>query len=245
MCNQVPTSQYLAFSHLHVNIICPRCNSPETTIHLLRDCPWAKELWGNSLDILPLSFFQLLLQALVRTNILYQQLPWNIYFSFLCWHSWLARNECIFKNHSSSQHRIVHKMIQAAIEFFYLANPIKLVRHGIPQLIKWLAPTDPFTKLNTDGSVVDNLGKVGVGGLLRDSSGSWVFGFSLSMGIATNNMAELGAVRQGLTLVWNLGFKFIQLEIDSVIALSWLTTLTNNFPPDVLPLIYDCKSLME
>ena len=65
------------------------------------------------------------------------------------------------------------------------------------------------------------------------------------MGIATNNMAELGAVRQGLTLVWNLGFKFIQLEIDSVIALSWLTTLTNNFPPDVLPLIYDCKSLME
>ena len=42
-------------------------------------------------------------------------------------------------------------MIQATIKFFYLASPVKPVRHGIPQLIKWLAPTNPFTKLNTDG----------------------------------------------------------------------------------------------
>ena len=40
------------------------------------------------------------------------------------------------------------------------------------------------------------------------------------MGLATNNMAELEAVRQGLLLALELGFKFIQLEIDSVIVLS-------------------------
>ena len=65
------------------------------------------------------------------------------------------------------------------------------------------------------------------------------------MGIATNNMAELGAVSRGLMLAWNLGFKFIQLELDSVIVLSWLTTSTDNFFPDVFPLICDCRSLKE
>ena len=39
MSNQVPIRQYLAFSRPNVNNICPRCNSSETTIHILRDCP--------------------------------------------------------------------------------------------------------------------------------------------------------------------------------------------------------------
>ena len=41
-----------------------------------------------------------------------------------------------------------------------------------------------------------------------------------SMGITTNNMAKLGAVQQGLMMAWDLDFKFIQLELDSVIVLS-------------------------
>ena len=56
----------------------------------------------------------------------------------------------------------------------------------------------------------------GARGLLRDSLSLWISGFSLNMGIATNNMAELEAVRQGLLLALALGFKIIQLEIDSV-----------------------------
>lgn len=45
-------------------------------------------------------------------------------------------------------------------------------------------------------------------------------------------------------LAWDLGFKFIQLELDSIIVISWLTASTNNFLPNVLRLIRDCKSLM-
>ena len=65
------------------------------------------------------------------------------------------------------------------------------------------------------------------------------------MGITTNNMAKLGTVRRGLMLVWDLGFKFIQLEIDSMIMLVWLTTTTSNIPHDMFPLLCDCKSLIE
>jgi len=58
-------------------------------------------------------------------------------------------------------------------------------------------------------------------------------------------MAEVGAVHQGLMMAWDLGFEFIQLELDFVIVLSWITATTENFPPNVFPSMCDCKSLIE
>ena len=45
-------------------------------------------------------------------------------------------------------------------------------------------------------------------------------------------------------LAWELDFKFIPLEIDSMIVLSWLTT-KNDISPDAIPLLCDCRNLME
>ena len=42
MHNRLPTRHYLAFSRLEIDNRCPRYNTFETTIHILRDCPWAK-----------------------------------------------------------------------------------------------------------------------------------------------------------------------------------------------------------
>ena len=44
-----------------------------------------------------------------------------------------------------------------------------------------------------DDSVICNSGMVGVGGLLRNSAGAWISGFSLNTGITSNNIAELGS----------------------------------------------------
>ena len=93
-----------------------------------------------------------------------------------------------------------------------------LVQERISQLIRWTMPIDPYIKLNTDGNAIGNLGLAGVWGILRDSSSGWLSGFSLNLGIATNNMAK-----RGLLPAWNLGFKFIQIELDSSTQLSWLT----------------------
>ena len=43
------------------------------------------------------------------------------------------------------------------------------------------------------------------------------------MGLATNNMVELATARQGLAMAWTMGFKYIQLELDSKVVLTWLT----------------------
>ena len=42
MRNQLPTQDYFAFSRSEINNHCPRCNTSETTIHILRDCLRAK-----------------------------------------------------------------------------------------------------------------------------------------------------------------------------------------------------------
>ena len=158
--------------------------------------------------------------ATANNVILHQQLPWKIYFLFLCWNLWLAKNEQIFKNQSQSQHSLVYTTMQAATEYFFLASFDRPVQVRTSQIIRWSTPNEPYIKLNTDGSSISNPRMASAGGLLHDSSGLWISRFSLNMDVATNNMAELEAVRQGLLLAWELGFKFIQLEIDSVIVLS-------------------------
>ena len=47
--------------------------------------------------------------------------------------------------------------------------------------------TEPLLiKLNIDGSVMDNSCLVGVGGLMRDPNGKWIWDFSMHLGITTS-----------------------------------------------------------
>ena len=101
---------------------------------------------------------------------------------------------------------------------------------------------DRLTQL--DGSALGNPGLAGAGGVLRDHSGRWVSGFSLHIGLATNNLAELAAVRQGLEMAWNKGIKHLQLELDSKVVLTWLTDPYVNYPTNMMPLICDCRNLL-
>ena len=82
MRNRLPTKYFLTIGHNHLDDHCPRCHNPKTTIHILRECPWAKEAWSQSLGILPMSFFHMSLQDWLRCNatakiiIMLHQLPW-------------------------------------------------------------------------------------------------------------------------------------------------------------------------
>ena len=177
--------------------------------------------------------------------VLPHHVPWRSYFPFTCWKLWLARNERILKNQSRSQHRLLHSSVQAATEFHFLAGTISRTSSRIPQLIQWHPPPYPYFKLNTDGSALGNPGLAGAGRVLRDYRGRWIAGFSLHVGLTTNNMAELAAVRQGLEMAWNMGFKFLHLELDSKVVLSWLTNTNVNYPTNMMPLICDCRNLLD
>ena len=153
-----------------------------------------------------MSFFGMPLQNWLRYNatlkraILPHLIPWRVFFPFTCWKLWLARNERIFNHQSHSQHSLLHSSVQAATKFHFLAGFVHQTPNLIPQIIRWHIPPSPFLKLNIDGSTLGNPGLAGVGGVLRDHWGRWISGFSLYVGLATNNLAELAAVRQGLEI---------------------------------------------
>ena len=101
-----------------------------------------------------------------------------------------------------------------------LAPPVNLQAASVILLDGTPPPPFTYLKLNTDGSALRNPGPVGAGKVLQDHRGQWITGFSLRGGFATNNMAELTAVRQGLEMAWNKGYKLLHLELDSKVVLS-------------------------
>ena len=134
--------------------------------------------------------------------------------------------------------------MNAATEYHFLVGPMHYSRVTIPQFIRWQFPPNPFIKLNTDGSAIGNPRLAGAGGLLRNSLSEWISGFSLHLGLTSNNMAELAVVRQGLIIAWDMGFKFIHLELNSMTVFTWLNATSNSYPTNILPLISDCRNLL-
>lgn len=63
---------------------------------------------------------------------------------------------------------------------------------------------------------------IGAGGLLRSSSGDWIAGFSSCEGVGDIFLAELLAIKQGLPLAWNMNFRKIICESDSLDVINTL-----------------------
>ena len=69
-------------------------------------------------------------------------------------------------------------------------------------------------KVNSDDSSFGNPGRAGYSGLLRNSDGSWIIGYSRHIGRADNLIVELLAVRKSLQIAWNLGYRHMVCEVD-------------------------------
>jgi ribonuclease HI len=107
------------------------------------------------------------------------------------------------------------------------------------------SPRD-FVKLNTDGSVLGNPGLASLGGVLRDSNGNWLRGFSHKLGITNSLAAELWGVRDGLLLARDLNIRKLIIESDakSVVDLLKTENLGNNAFHPYSALINDCRYLI-
>lgn len=77
-------------------------------------------------------------------------------------------------------------------------------------------------KLNTDGSSLGNPRLVGGGGVIRDWTGRWIVGFSSKIGIASNLMAELWAIQDGLMLCVDKKLAMVEVELDAKVVVDML-----------------------
>lgn len=109
--------------------------------------------------------------------------------------------------------------------------------------VVWTPPLGNIIKVNVDGSSLGNHGPAGFGGLIRNNAGEWICGFSGSCGYADNLTAEVHAIKHGVELAWDKGFKDVILESDSKCVLDLLTTPNNLH--SLFPLLAHITSLLD
>ncbi|KAJ1387846.1 Ribonuclease H-like superfamily [Sesbania bispinosa] len=76
----------------------------------------------------------------------------------------------------------------------------------------WTAPDSGFIKLNVDGSFLRHSKLMATGGI-------WLGGFSSKEGCGSVLQVELNAIIKGLSLAWDMGWKRVVCESDSLEAI--------------------------
>ncbi|KAF9622098.1 hypothetical protein IFM89_029382 [Coptis chinensis] len=97
----------------------------------------------------------------------------------------------------------------------------RLVMIKCSTLVTWKKPPVGFFKLNSDGSSLNNPGRCGGGGIIRDHNGVFCEAFAFSFGFGSNTKAELFAVLEGLKICLQRNFRLLIVELDSQIILGW------------------------
>ncbi|KAK2370222.1 TMV resistance protein N [Trifolium repens] len=102
---------------------------------------------------------------------------------------WKSRNDESFKNTSRTLWNTlsqINTLLHSTKKVFGDSNKI-----SIPRLVFWHPPPENVIKVNVDGSSIGNPGLSGFSGLLRNTFGGWIPGFSGSCGFTSNINVEL------------------------------------------------------
>lgn len=119
---------------------------------------------------------------------------------------------------------------------------MRAIRAATP--VCWAKPEVGWMKLNRDGSSLGNPGLAGGRGLIRNEEGRWVVGFAHKIGITSSFLAELWALRDGLSLCVSQSFRAVDVELD---AKSIVDAVSNPEYSNILvsSLMEDCRYLAK
>ncbi|XP_038699593.1 uncharacterized protein LOC119996887 [Tripterygium wilfordii] len=168
-------------------------------------------------------------------------------FAAVIWTIWTERNKVIFDDAEVEWSNVLYlvfiryglwlKAINISIpysgpELMAASDGVKfkILLNKAPRPVSiWVAPPTSHLKWNTDGS--SRLDKVGIGGVLRDSSGNFLCIFSGPVGNLDATSAEMEAIRKALEIsVAHGSSNGVELivESDSHNSVSWLKKGSSN-----------------
>jgi len=136
---------------------------------------------------------------------------------FAFWHMWLARNNAIFRN-TTINSALIYQNIEETFCHYVTANKFPTCTSRSKRQLNHIAwSPSPFTefKLNTDGASSSSTGMAGIGAIIRDNRGQFIKALAANIGIASNELAELWAIRDGLLMTKEQQIRKIHVETDS------------------------------
>ncbi|KAJ1412728.1 Ribonuclease H domain [Sesbania bispinosa] len=98
--------------------------------------------------------------------------------------------------------------------------------------------------LNTDDNSFGNPGEVGIGGVFRDATGTWVLGYFSSIGVSNIVEAELKAILFGLQIAWDRKYMRIKCYTDSTHAIDLISKQDITYHPHA-SVISDIRDLLS
>lgn len=153
---------------------------------------------------------------------MFLNISWSSIFAFSCWLLWKARNKNVLQNDKQQPPSLRH-IIKVASEFINVKQNHKLIPSTIvTHFIKWYPPIALCIKLNVDGAFTPTNSHRGAGGVLRNSIGEWLLGFSCGFHCTSSNQAEFLALKQGLNLAISLGITHLEINSDSKVLIQSL-----------------------
>ena len=169
--------------------------------------------------------------------------PWHTLFSFGIWTIWIHCNKVVFQNQAPSP-SIHQEVIQRAVEFFFCAQGNSLYKPRILKMVRWERPYRGWYKLNTDGSALGNPGIAGGCSVLRDDAGLWVNDFARQIGHTTSFLAELWALRDGLTMCLDLNINALEIDLDAKVVVDLMDNSGSSNASNS-SIVADCRLLIS
>ncbi|KAL5734690.1 hypothetical protein ACOSP7_032551 [Xanthoceras sorbifolium] len=174
-----------------------------------------------------------LLANLMNKNLI-NGYPMCIYFIFTIWFIWKLL------------HPWPHIPIFGAVQDWLVAagKRAKFDKGFANRFVSWCPPPPSWMKLNVDGSRSGPTGCIAAAGVIRDSNGQWLGGFTLNKGIGSALEVELWGMVEGLLYAWQAGYKFVIIETDCNIIVELLGQDIKECHP-LFNLLHNCKSLIH
>ncbi|EEF42249.1 conserved hypothetical protein [Ricinus communis] len=95
---------------------------------------------------------------------------------------------------------------------------------SLNRLCLWSLPEEGIVNLNTDGAFVGMESRASAGGVIRDCRAGWLSGFGYNIGKCSPLDAKLWEALAGLDMASRQGYRKIILEMDSSLALEYISS---------------------
>lgn len=211
-CREIlPARTALRRRGMNITPECPRCDEQsESAVHAVGQCPAIRPIWDNGPQCTPtmgnFASFAELFTYLCGTK----AVDVICSYAYLLWMCWNSRNAVVFEKPSISVEEIVRQGSHLALEFrsAQTTQQDQGPAPPIPRIyVKWKPPPDQWVKLNVDAAILGSEKRVGVGAVIRDSSGRILHALTASIqGEYSAFYAEALAMRYSIG--WALQFQF-------------------------------------
>jgi ribonuclease HI len=237
-----PTLALLNHKNMVNSAICARCgDQDETFLHCVRDCTFSSIIWQRIGFAYQSFFFSNSITDWLQEGVKCSRT--SVFFVALWW-LWKHRNLMCLSNETMSVTRLCCNIFSYAESISTsMCNPSSATAPA--RLFRWNRNNHMCTILNVDGSCNGDPIRTGFGGVIRNSSGNCISGFSSFINNSQDILfAELTTLHQGLILAISLNCGDLACYSDSL--------LTVNLIKDDLPqyhvyvvLIQNIKDLLN